>query len=102
MESIIILTSNAIKQIKGLKESLSLDNNHYLRIGVKGGKGCIGATPFVAFDYKKEKDALYNIQGIDVLIDKSQTMHLMGLQLDYYEDSNSKGFVFESPADIEA
>ena len=102
MDSLINLTTKAIEQIKELKNSLSLDDSHYIRIGVKGGKGCIGATPFIAFDYKQENDITYNIQGIDIIADKAQTMHLIGLQLDYYEDKNSKGFVFETPEETKS
>ena len=96
METLITFSPKALQKIENLKESLSLDDSHFIRIGVKGGKGCIGVTPFIAFDHKSKEDSIHNIQGINVLINNTQTMHIVGYSIDYYEDNNSKGFVFES------
>ena len=97
MDSLITLTPKAINKIKELQDSLKLDNSHFIRVGAKGGKGCMGVQPFIAFDHKQDSDLLNNIQGVEIIIDKTQTMHLIGLQVDYYEDTLSKGFVFETP-----
>lgn len=96
MDAIINLTPSAKKELQKLKESLSLDDSHFVRIGVKGGKGCMGVNHVIAFDHKNEDDTEYVINGIPIVIDKKHSMHVLGITIDYYEDKNSKGFVFET------
>lgn len=101
MNAIVNLTASAKSQLKNLKKSLSLDDSHFVRIGVKGGKGCMGVSHVIAFDHKTDEDNLYTIDDIPIIIDKKHSMHVIGLTVDYYEDKHSKGFVFETDTEEE-
>ena len=97
MKTPFTLTQSAIKRLNHLRKNLHLEADNFIRIGVKGGKGCFGVQHLIAFDYKKEDDLIYKEGNLTFIVDKSQTMHVVGMQIDYYEDETSKGFVFESP-----
>jgi len=58
-KSPVQITESALKQLRRIKEEQSLDDNHGLRIGVKGG-GCSGFTYVLGFDVAKEKDEVFD------------------------------------------
>lgn len=85
------LTDNAAAVVKQL-----LQGNveaPYLRIGVKGG-GCSGMGYMLGFDAIKEDDELFDIAGIPVIIKKAHGMYLVGLEVDYQNEEDARGFVF--------
>jgi iron-sulfur cluster assembly protein len=92
----IIFTSAALKELMRLRKTLSLGEDNFLRIGIKGA-GCTGTNYLLAFDKKEDQDNTYVIQEISVIIHKSHLMHILGLQVDFWADDNNKGFVFENP-----
>lgn len=95
MQAPLYFTDKAIEQIKKLRLALNIQEDQYLRIGVKGsGIACAGVTQVIAFDKQTDKDELYSIQGIDVLIRKGESMYVVGMKVDYVDEGNSKGFVF--------
>lgn len=68
----------------------------YLRIGVKGG-GCSGMSYLLGFDAMEEDDELHDIEGIAVLVKKPHGIYLFGMQVDYQNGLNARGFVFNNP-----
>lgn len=68
----------------------------YLRVGVKGG-GCSGMSYVLGFDDKTDDDATYEVSGIPVIIKKAHTMYLMGMEIDYSDGLNARGFIFRNP-----
>ena len=97
MKTPFTLTPNAVSHLKKLIQNLKLNEEHCVRIGVKGGKGCMGTQHLIAFDYKTDKDTLYEYEDLKIVVDKMHSMHIVGMVIDYFEDETSKGFVFESP-----
>jgi iron-sulfur cluster assembly protein len=97
----IIFTPVAIEELLRLRKSLSLGEDNFLRVGIKGA-GCAGTNYLLAFDKKEDQDNTYIIQEIPVIIHKSHLMHILGLQVDFRADDNDKGFVFENPTIISA
>lgn len=92
----VSLTENAIKQIKHIVSSQNL-GVVYLRMGVKGG-GCSGFSYVLEFDNEKgERDKLFEIEGIKVVIDPKSYLYLNGATLDYVTKGLSSGFVFINP-----
>ena len=73
-----------------------IPEDYYLRIGIKGA-GCSGLGFLLGFDKQKDNDIRYTIRGIPVLIDKRHTMYLLGLEVDFYDGSDAKGFTFINP-----
>ena len=68
----------------------------YLRVGVKGG-GCSGLSYLLAFDDKTEKDKVYELEGLTVVMELSHIMYVLGMEVDYSDGLNSRGFVFSNP-----
>lgn len=92
----IKLTAGAISQLKRLREEQGVPVDYALRVGVKGG-GCSGFSYMLGFDEQKEKDTLYNYEGIRVLMDKAHALYLIGMEIDWHEGLNNRGFVFNNP-----
>ena len=67
-----------------------------LRIGVKGG-GCSGMTYILELDTQKERDEVFEIDGIPCLIDPAHGLHLFGMEIDWKTGLDARGFVFNNP-----
>lgn len=96
LNSPVKLTTATITEIKRLMNEPGFDQNQYLRIGVKGG-GCSGMSYVLGFDVREEDDDVYNIEGIPVIMKKSHGIYLYGMQVDYSDGLNARGFVFNNP-----
>ena len=92
----ITLTDGAIKALRQIKKQQDISDNHGLRIGVKGG-GCSGFSYMLGFDVAKENDDVYEIEGIKVLMQKSHGIYLLGMEIDWEEGLNNRGFSFNNP-----
>lgn len=90
------LTKGAITQIIKLMNEEGFDTTKALRIGVKGG-GCSGMTYILGFDHKQESDETFNIENIPCIMNKSHEMYLYGMQVDWQDGLNNRGFVFKNP-----
>ncbi|TNE81839.1 MAG: iron-sulfur cluster assembly accessory protein [Bacteroidetes bacterium] len=96
MKPLLYFTDAAINQIQALRKALHIQDNQYLRVGVRGGSGCMAVTQVIAFDEKEERDELYDVQGMPVLVRKGESMYILGMTVDYVDDGQSKGFVFSA------
>ena len=67
-----------------------------MRVGVKGG-GCSGFSYVLGFDTQKDKDDVYEIAGMKVLMEKSHGIYLIGMEIDWHEGLNNRGFTFSNP-----
>lgn len=92
----VTLTGNAVKQIKRLMNEEAFDHSQLLRIGVKGG-GCSGMTYVLGFDDKKDGDEEFNINGVTCIMNKAHGIYLMGMEVDWQDGLNSRGFTFSNP-----
>lgn len=63
-----------------------------LRVATQG-MGC-GVGFKLGFDKKKETDEEYNVQGIQVLIQKREILFLAGKKIEFYDEADGRGFVF--------
>ena len=96
MAAPIKLTASAINAIQNIEKEQNIPDGYGLRVGVKGG-GCSGFTYVLGFDEKKEKDDIYEVNGIKVFIDKTEFMYLMGMEVDWVDGLNNRGFSFNNP-----
>jgi len=92
----INLTEAAINEVKRLMTEPSFEKGKILRVGVKGG-GCSGMTYVLDFDRRRENDALYKKDGVDFIIDNSQSIYLFGMEIEWEGGLNSRGFTFKNP-----
>lgn len=92
----ITLTSQAIAEIKRIMNETDLNQNPYLRIGVKGG-GCSGMSYVLGFDNNSEDDEIFEIDSIPVIIKKAHKLYLVNMQVDFSNGLDARGFVFENP-----
>jgi iron-sulfur cluster assembly protein len=92
----IKITEKAQEEIKNIIRNKNIPLNYFLRVGVKGG-GCGGMAYMLGFDKPKEDDQQFEIEGIQVLIEKRHYMFLMGMQVDFYDGNEARGFTFLNP-----
>jgi iron-sulfur cluster assembly protein len=92
----VTFTEGAVKELKKLKDQQELSEDFGLRVGVEGG-GCAGMNYVLGFDQIKEGDKEYLIDGIKVYMHKAHGMYLAGMQVDFQDGLNARGFVFNNP-----
>ncbi len=91
------VTDNAIKEIKKIKQENNIPAEFNLRIGVKGG-GCSGLSYSLGFDAEsKPMDNVIEKDGVTVLIDMKSFLFLTGTQIDFIDNENGRGFIFNNP-----
>lgn len=95
-KSPVLITESALKQLMRIKTEQNLDDSHGLRIGVKGG-GCSGFTYVLGFDVANDKDKVYDLDGLTVLMEKAHGIYLIGMEIDWHEGLNNRGFTFNNP-----
>jgi iron-sulfur cluster assembly protein len=92
----VTLTAGAIREVRKLMSQEGFDKSQLLRVGVKGG-GCSGMSYILGFDKKEENDNEFEIEGISCIMNKSHEMYLYGMQIDWQEGLNNRGFTFKNP-----
>ncbi len=96
VQSPVKLTESALNQLRRIKAEQNIDDTHGLRVGVKGG-GCSGFSYVLGFDLPKEKDEIYDHDGMKVLMEKAHGIYLIGMEIDWHEGLNNRGFTFNNP-----
>lgn len=92
----VTLTEGAVKELKKIKQEQNISPDHGLRVGVKGG-GCSGFSYILGFDMPKDNDEMYEISGIKVIMQKSHAIYLLGMEIDWEDGLNNRGFSFNNP-----
>jgi iron-sulfur cluster assembly protein len=90
------LTEGAVKQLRSIVQEQNIPAQYGLRVGVKGG-GCSGFSYVLGFDEPKEGDDVLTINGMRVLMQKSHAIYLLGMEIDFLEGLNNRGFSFTNP-----
>jgi iron-sulfur cluster assembly accessory protein len=96
MTSPVTLTPGAITEIRKLMTAEGFDTTQRLRVGVKGG-GCSGMTYILGFDHPTDNDSHFEIDGIHCILDKAHEIYLLGMQVDWQDGLNNRGFTFQNP-----
>lgn len=92
----IIITDSARVQLQRIMGEQNVPSEYGLRVGVKGG-GCSGFSYILGFDVQKEKDQVFEVGGLKVLMEKAHSMYLLGMEIDWLEGLNNRGFTFNNP-----
>jgi iron-sulfur cluster assembly protein len=93
----VTLTQGALEAVRRIREEdQTLGPEHCLRVGVKGG-GCSGMSYVLAFDLPTEHDDRFDLGGIPVVLDRRHALYVSGMEVDYQDGLNARGFVFRNP-----
>ena len=96
----VTISERAAEEIKLIMRSDEIPNETRLRIGVKEGSGCGSGGYTIGFDTKKDTDLEYKNNGVTIYVDKKHVMYLMGVNVNYRENDDEWGFVFDHPTDF--
>lgn len=94
MNSPVKLTQEASEMVKNIMEKKGIPEDYKLRIGIKGGAGCLGVNYLLGFDKPREGDEEFDLDGIPVLIEKKHRMFLIGMKVDWVTKDGAAGFTF--------
>lgn len=94
-QALVTATDSASAELKRLLDN-EAEEVTGVRMAVKGG-GCSGMSYVLDFDKEREGDNVVEQEGIRFYMDRKSTIYLKGIQLDYKEGLQGKGFVFQNP-----
>jgi iron-sulfur cluster assembly protein len=91
------ISTRAAKEVKKIMQTKNIPEGYGLRLGIKGG-GCGGVSLIIGFDKQKPTDLAYEVDGIQVYVEKKHTMYLIGKEVDFYDGADTRGFMFVETA----
>ncbi len=94
--SVVNITETALAEFKRLMTDTQVPAGNGLRVGVKGG-GCAGFSYILGFDNPTDQDERFELGGITVLVNRAHAMYLQGIEIDYHNGLDARGFVFNNP-----
>ena len=92
---IVLLTESAINHTRTLLEKEGKEGLG-LRLGVQGG-GCSGLSYKLGFDMPSDTDHVNDFDGVKVYIDPKSALYLKGVELNFDDGLEGKGFTFRNP-----
>ncbi|MBC6988326.1 MULTISPECIES: HesB/IscA family protein [Hymenobacter] len=92
----ISLTPRALEEVRNILREKNVPGEYGLRVGVQGG-GCSGLSYLLGFDKPKDQDETYDVDGVTLIMDKKHAMYVMGMEVDFQDGLNARGFVFNNP-----
>ena len=92
----VSFTAGALAEISRLMSAPEFDATKFLRVGVKGG-GCSGLSYVLGFDDKQPDDVDFEYEGQSFIMNKMHGIYLMGMQIDWENGLNARGFTFSNP-----
>ena len=92
----IQLTAGATTQLNQIRQAENIPADYCLRVGVKGG-GCSGFSYVLGFDLPADTDDTYEINGLRVVMNKAHAIYLLGMEVDFVNGLDSRGFTFSNP-----
>jgi iron-sulfur cluster insertion protein len=97
----IVLTEKAAKEVKKIiadQVAAGETRQLHLRMRVVGG-GCSGFQHKLDLDpeVNPKLDAIFEMQGVPVVIDKRSLLYLDGVTVDFHDDLNKRGFSISNP-----
>lgn len=91
----ITLTETAAAQVKAMREKLE-DDSRFLRVLVETG-GCSGFEYGMSFDEPKPDDAVFESEGVRILVDPASAVYLDGCSIKFDDGLHGKGFEIINP-----
>ena len=90
---------HAVKKIIADQVAAGETRTLHLRMRVVGG-GCSGFQHKLDLDpeVNPKLDAIFEMQGVPVVIDKRSLLYLDGVTVDFHDDLNKRGFSISNPS----
>ena len=92
----ISITPTALEQLRAIRTQQSIPEAYGLRVGVKGG-GCSGFSYILGFDEAKPDDQEFALGDLRVLMNRGHGLYLLGMEIDWVEGLDNRGFSFNNP-----
>lgn len=94
--STIQLTASAAEIVRSLRLQQNLDESYALRVYISA-QTCSGFQYGLALDNNARlTDAVFDSQGLKLLVDETSMQHMAGAKIDYIDDQRGKGFLVEN------
>lgn len=92
------LTEKAAREVKRIISEQKFSGATMLRVGVKGG-GCSGFEYALGFETAANEldDIVSDWHGVRVAVDQKSALYLDGMEIDFYDGLDKRGFVFNNP-----
>jgi iron-sulfur cluster assembly protein len=92
----VSLTPAAAEKLSGIMSQKGMDENHALRVFVKGG-GCGGMQYGMTFDQARDGDEVYEQHGLRIIVDSTSLFYIEGANIDYVDNLMGGGFHIDNP-----
>jgi iron-sulfur cluster assembly accessory protein len=94
----ITITDGAIEHLRGKLAEMNVESNASagLRLLVEKG-GCAGMQYGMKFGEHQDGDAVFERDGVRVLVDRASLVFLDGVELDYSDALTDAGFKIRNP-----
>ena len=97
----ITVTEKAAEEVKRIiseQQQTGAAEKLYLRMRVVGG-GCSGFQHKLDLDpqVNPKLDEVFQVHGVDVVVDKRSLLYLSGVTVDFHNDLNRRGFSVSNP-----
>ena len=92
----IKITPSALEQLAALRKELGVGDDHFLRVGVRGG-GCSGFEYQLGFDLPEEGDKQFMVGDETILMKAGHSLYLIGMEIDWATGLENRGFTFNNP-----
>jgi iron-sulfur cluster assembly protein len=91
----ISMTPSAVQHVSRYLEKRG--SGYGIRVGVRTS-GCSGMAYVLEFvDDKEPEDHVYDMDGVNVVIDPKSLVYLDGTELDFVKEGLNEGFKFNNP-----
>ncbi len=88
------ISPRALEEVKTIKARKNIPEEYALRLGIKGSAGCVGVAYLIGFDKPKDTDVHYELDGVEILMDKRHALYLAGVRVDWLDKETERGFAF--------
>jgi len=90
--------ASEVRRIASEQQAAGVAEKLYLRVRVVGG-GCSGFQHKLDLDpiVNQKLDDVFQMYGVEVVIDKRSLLYLNGVTVDFHDDLNKRGFSISNP-----
>ncbi len=91
--------ASEVRRIAAEQQAAGVAEKLYLRMRVVGG-GCSGFQHKLDLDpiVNPKLDEVFEMHGVEVVIDKRSLLYLGGVTVDFHDDLNKRGFSITNPS----